>query len=222
MSSKRLYLTHDELEEYTDITVTDTTEADDQITQAEELIDAYVGPQDRAVSGEYLGRMSAVSGSTFTLETDQQNMFYDDYFKYCVVEIVGGTGIGQIKKITSSTYAGVLTTEGWDTTPDTTSVYKIYQLGKFPRKEEEYFDSENTPNKFYRHIVDAVRRATAAQVQYMIEMGANFFASDNTNVESESIGDYSYTKKAGGVSALLAPKAKSYLRGIINRRGVII
>lgn len=221
MSSKRNYLTQTELAQYADITITDSTEADDQITQAEEDIDAYVGPQDRAVSGEYLGRMAAVSGSTFTLESDHQNQFYDDFFTFCVVQILGGTGVGQIKRITSSTYAGVITVESWDTTPDTTSIYKIYQLSKFPTIHEEFFDADHTPNKYYKHILNEVVRAVAAQVEYRIQMGNAFFAGDKAHLTGESFGDYSYSKQETSISNLIAPKAKAYLRGIMNRKGII-
>lgn len=222
MTSKRNYLTIAELSQYADITVTDTDEALDQISQAEEDVDSFVGPQDKAVKSEYLGRMSAVSGNTFTLEQTHQNQFYDDYFTWCVVEIVGGTGAGQLKRITGSTYAGVLTVEGWDTTPDTSSVYKIYQLSKFPTCDEVYVDTNNSPAKYYKNILDQVRRAVAAQVEYRIQMGTAFFAGDKAHLTGERIGDYSYTKTQTSISNLIAPKAKAYLRGIINRKGVIM
>lgn len=220
MATLRNYISNADVSTYTGIAV-GAIDAE-ILAQAEEDIDSYVGPQDRAVPDEYLGRMSAVSGNNFTLESDQQNQFYDDFFKWCAVMIVGGTGIGQVKRITASTFAGVVSVEGWTTTPDTTSVYKIYQLAKFPRRKEEFFDGDHAPNTFYRHIPDMVSRAVAAQYQYRVEMGADFFSGDKANMTSESFGDYSYTKDATTSSLLIAPKAKTYLRGIMNRKGVII
>lgn len=228
MASKRGYLSQAELSEYADITITNTTEADDQISQAEELIDAYVGPQQKAVDETIEGRVASAGASTLTLESSRhQNVFQKNYFLYCQVEIVGGTGSGQRRIVTASTYEGVLTVDSsWSTVPDSTSYYKIYQLGKFPRYCDSYFDGNVSPQLYVKSIPEAVRRAVAAQVQYFIEQGAEFFAGEDSSLQSETIGDYSYSRGAtgggGGVTNLIAPKAKQYLRGIVNRKGVMI
>lgn len=224
-TSRRGYLTQDELEQYADIDVTDATEADDQISQAEELIDAYVGPQVKAVKETIEGRVASATSTTITLEASRhQDVFQKNYFVYCELEIVGGTGIGQRKIITGSTYAGVLTVvSSWTTTPDSTSYYKIYQLGKFPRQQDEYFDGNVSPQIYVKSIPEAVKRAVAAQVEYMIKVGASM-ADGTSTLQSETIGDYSYSRGdgGGGSTNLIAPKAKQYLRGITNRRGVMI
>lgn len=225
MASRRQYLTIAELEEYADINVTDSGEAYDQISQAEELVDAYVGFQTKAVCETVQGRVASATSTSITLETTRhQNVYQGNYFVYCEVEIIGGTGAGQVRSITGSTYAGVITVaSAWDTTPDSTSYYKIYQLGKFPRQKEDYFDGDATPQIYVRSIPDPVKRAVAAQVQYMIEQGASFFVSDNSSLQSESIGDYSYNRgnggSANGTTNLVAPKAKQYLKGYVNRKG---
>jgi hypothetical protein len=63
----------------------------------------------------------------------------------------------------------------------------------------------------------------SAIVEYVIEMGDSFFAGDKSEMESESIGDYSYTKGAGvgSIAKLISPKAKVLLKGIFNRTGTI-
>lgn len=226
MASRRQYLTQTELSQYADITITNAAEADDQITQAEEMVDAFVGFQDRAVGEEYKGRVSSASANTFGLELQRQaNTFQGNYFIYCEVEIFAGTGTGQRRTITGSTYAGIVTiSSNWDTNPDTTSYYRIYQLGKFPRCQDEYFDGLVVPQIYTRSIPEAVRRAVAAQVEYMINMGPGFFASDSTMKQMERIGDYMYNKGTGllsGSTELIAPKAKQLLKGIINRKGVM-
>jgi hypothetical protein len=222
--SKRNYLSQEELEQFADITVTDPTEADDQIGQAEEIIDSYVGYQNKAVCDTFEGKATAGSATTLTLESRHQNLYEADYFVWCIVEIIGGTGIGQQARITSSTKEGVLTFATMTTPPDATSIYKIYQLGKFPRKQDEYYNTNETPAKYYRHIAEAVRRAVAAQVEYIIQMGAAFFTTDASGKQSESIGDYSYTNAQGlvGTNRLIAPKAKILLNGIKNRTGMIV
>jgi hypothetical protein len=221
MASKRNYLSQSELAEFADITITDTTEADDRITQAEELLDSFVGFQNKAVSETFEGMATGGSTTTLTLETRHQNIYQQDYFIYCMVEIIGGTGIGQRSRITASTLAGVITFDTLTTAPDSTSIYRIWQLGKFPRPQDEYYDSIHTPSRYYRSIPEAVKRATAAQVEYMIQMGDAYFSTDKAEMESESIGDYSYDKD-GSLSSMIAPKAKMLLRGIKNIKGEIL
>lgn len=226
MASRRGYLSQTELAQYADITIDDTTEADDQITMAEELIDEYVGTQQKFLAYELSGLIASVaSASVFTLEDIHQNNMQIDYLVGCWVEIIGGAGIGQKRKITGQTLAGVITVESaFSPTIDATSYYHIYQLGKFPRKIDVFYDSKHTPNRYYKRIPEEVTRAVAAQVEYVTKMGADFFGSDKINLESERIGDYAYTKGAGtgGVSQLIAPKAKLLLNRIINRTGAII
>lgn len=224
-TSRRGYLSQDELKQLANITITDATEADDKISQAEEMIDAYVGPQDKYMVESIKGLASAGAASSITLETSQQNTFDIDYFKLCEVEILGGTGVGQRRKITASTKAGVLTVDSaWTTPPNNTSFYKISQIGKFPRgcDVETYTSGVNTT--YYKSIPEAIKRAVAAQVEYFIEMGDAFFAGDKSEMESESIGDYSYTKGqgVGSIAKLISPKAKILLKGIFNRLGQIV
>jgi hypothetical protein len=147
-----------------------------------------------------------------------------DYLKGCEVEIIGGTGAGQRTIITGQTYAGVLSFAAISTAPDSTSIYRIHQLGKFPRRKDQFYDGNDATPTYYRQIPEAVKRATAAQVQFMIEVGSSYFAGDASTYKSEAIGNYSYTKgtpATGSVADLIAPKAKAYLRGIMNRKGVV-
>lgn len=227
MASKRAYLTRAELAEYADITITNTTEAEDQITQAEEMIDSYVGAQEKAVREAIEGRVASATSTTITLEASRhQSVYQKNYLLYCQVEIVGGTGSDQRRICTASTYEGVVTVDSaWTTTPDSTSYYRIYQLGKFPRNKDQYFDGSVSPQIYVKSIPEAVRRATAAQVEYIIAMGTNFFKTDAATIQSESIGDYSYSRGSGATgssTSLIAPKAKQYLRGIVNRKGRMV
>lgn len=225
-TSRRNYLTEDELEQFADITVTDETEALDQISMAEELIDAYVGPQDSHLKYPLEGKFASVaSAASMTLESKHQNSMQNDFLEGCMIEIIGGTGKGQRKRITASTYAGAITTETFTTAPTSSSIYKIWQVGKFPRVEDVYFDGQNSPNTYYKQIPEEVKRATAAQVEFRINMGDAYFATDKSELQSERIGDYSYTKagqEGKPIDALIAPKAKELLRGIRNRKGAII
>lgn len=220
MASRRNYVTTAEVD-----LLTGTTSTDQDISEAEELIDNYVGFQDSFFKGQIDALATSGTSNTLTLHTDHQNVYNADHLAGCQVEIIGGTGSGQRRIISTQTKAGVITvTENWTTTPDSTSYYKIYQLGKFPRCKDVMFDSRSGADKYYKSIPEAVKRATAAQVEYRIEMGDKFFASDESDKQSEAIGDYSYTNAQGsaGINKLIAPKAKILLRGIRNIVGQII
>ncbi len=226
-TSRRCYLSQAELAQYADITITDTTEADDRISQAEEIIDAYVGPQGRFLDYDIYGLAASGASTSLTLETAQQNNYDINFFKWTEVEIVGGTGVGQRRTVTGSTKAGVLTVATWTSTPDSTSFYRIYQLGKFPRQCDVVTYSTGVPSQYYKQIPEAIKRATAAQVEYIIAMGDAFFKTDQSDKVRERIGDYEYENSASGVGKtgtikLIAPKARTLLKGYKNRTGRIV
>lgn len=220
MAQKRQYVTATEVNEDIGFTPTDV-----QICDAEELIDWYVGPQQKFFTRTLVGLNSGgTSTGSIRLQSNQRNIYYPDYFKYCWVQIVDGTGAGGIGLIASNDMVGTLTLasdQQFTSSVDNTSYYRIYQLGKFPRVQDTIFDGFNTPQKYRKWIPDAVRRATMAQIEFMNKMGANYFNTDTTGMASEKIGDYSYQRgsAAQGKEAMIAPKAKTYLRGIMNRKG---
>lgn len=229
MASRRGYLTQTELAEYANITISDSDETDDQISQAEELIDAYVGFVDSFLHQSIRKFGVATSGTSTTLvdtSSDSPLLTTDDnFFKGCEIEIIGGTGEGQRRVITSSSKSGdsVTVVSAWTTTPDSTSAYRIYQLGKFPRRKDVFYDSPT--ETYYKSIPEAIKRATAAQVQYIIEMGADFFAGPQATFSSENLSKYGYTLADGhsGLSRLIAPKAKQLLtrNGLVNNTGML-
>jgi hypothetical protein len=223
MGSRRQYLTIEELEQFADITITDADEAYDQISQAEELIDAYVGHQDQHVAQPVYGGLTAALSNTFTDTSDDTPLERDDnFFSFCMLQIISGMGAGQERSIVSSSRTGRSVTVGsaFSTQPDTTSVYRIHQLGKFPRTKDTWHDQSNLT--FSKFIPEAVRRATAAQVAFIIEMGAEYFAGNDAEASGERIGNYSYYRLNNNQSAavkMLAPRARTLLRGIKNSLG---
>jgi hypothetical protein len=223
-TSRRMYLSADELEQYASIEITDTEEARNRISKAEEMIDTYVGAQNKFLNYPIYGRPDSATISSLTLRSLDQNKYYDDFFALCEIEITNGTGQGQRLTITHSTKAGVLTLlDNWLSIPDTTSFYQISQLGKFPRVEDVIFYTAQSPSAYNKYIPEQVKRAVAAQLEYMIQMGDNLFKSDKPDMTSESIADYSYSKKtSGGFKSLIAPKAREFLRPFLNRTGEIV
>lgn len=224
IDTRRQYITEDQIEEFSNITVTDANEATDRANWAEEMIDAYVGPQQKHVNHRYEGK--ATGGTTTTLidtsSDSSLNYFEDDYFTYCEVEIIGGTNKGQKRRISAydKSTNTVTVSSAFSSAIDNTSVYVIRQLGKFPRREDvHHIDTED---KYYKTIPEAVTRATLAQLEYIIEKGDDFFAGAS-EYQSESIGSYSYTMKEGrSANRLISPHAKELLRGIMNRKGRMI
>ena len=220
MASRRGYVTTTEVDEL----IGSGASTDLQISEAEEIIDAYVGFQQKGMNEVIEGRAAAVGGSTLTLQSDQQNQYDIDYLKMCAIEILGGTGAGQRRIITGQTKEGVVTVDSaWSTALSTDSFYRIWQLGKFPRDCDVVFYSAVAPSTYYKQIVEQVKRAVAAQVEFMVEMGDNYFQTNASEKQSESIGDYSYSLSDGaaGLGKLIAPKAKLLLRGIRNITGQI-
>ena len=219
IETKRGYITEAELESYADIAVTDSDEAIERMNIAEELIDRYVGFQNSFMRYDIVGTASA--GTTLTL-TDtnsgsQINSTTENRFSYCMLEIIGGTNAGQSRTIVSNTTAGVLTVESeFSSAIDNTSVYRIYQLAKFPRSQ----DYKLVNSIYYKFIPEAVKNATLAQVEYMIEMGDDFFIS-GVDKKDENIDGYSYNIPKN-VKRMIAPKSRMYLKGIFNRKGKLL
>lgn len=222
--NKRRYITIAELESYADIQVTDTAEAYEYMDLAEEMVDQYVNWQVRFVQAEERG--IATGGTTTTLIDDSVdsvlNDFEDDYFTFCRIEIIGGTNAGQSRTVIAydKSEATVTVDEAFTSAIDSTSVYRIYQLGKFPRLHDHWYDDDS--RVYYKYIPEEVKRATLAQIKYIIDKGLDYFISGTGQMKSESIGDYSYTKGTTAQSdqaSLISPQAKLHLKSVINKTG---
>ena len=193
---------------------------------AEQVLDNYVGHQDKAVEGNYQGQITSLLTKTVidTNSSTQLNVT-DDYFKYCVIEMLSGNAAGEIRPIISSSKdnKSVTLKDDWTTTPAVGDYFKVYQFGKFPRQ----CDSTNNPSgtTFLKTIPQAVKDALIAQVAFQAQMGDAYFAGDDSDKESESIGNYSYSRGSGSASSsvkMLAPKARMLLRGIKNSLGRLV
>lgn len=229
VTSDRNYLTIAELQDFANITVTDTDEAFDNISRAEEILDRYVGYQEKSIDRQYYGEVTSVNSKTiFDASSGTQLTPIDGFFSAGVIEIIGGTGKGQRRIIDSSSKDNKSITYIGDTfspNVDTTSIFKIYQLAKFPRVCDRVANRNGTA--YYKAIPDAVRRATAAQVAYMIAQGDAFFTGASSDMQSENIGDYGYNRGQASAAStsiikLTAPMARSLLRGIKNPGGRIV
>lgn len=221
------------------------------IEMAEEMIDSYVGPQrkwfqldssfiagvytppdyepETPVVKELRGRITqVVDPSNYMIETWQQHAYQNNFFQMCNLDVIGGKGFGQSYLISASTLSGQITVTNIDGTAltvapfDTTTVYRIYQLGKFPRDRDVFYNTFQNPTFYYKSVPEQVREAVAAQAEYINKMGLSYFTSER--LTSEHIGPYSYTRAAHSVKdeTLIAPKARMLLRGYMSRRGTMM
>ena len=72
----------------------------------------------------YYERGTASAGASTTL-TDATRNWATDRWKFCIVQIVAGTGAGQFRYVTGNTSTILTVNTAWAVTPDTTSVYDI-------------------------------------------------------------------------------------------------
>ena len=206
--SKQNYCTVAEVLDITGVTVTD-----DQISQAEKMIDDYVGPQgQKHLITELIEKASAAASGSISLASGTGSIYNSGYFVGKSIEIIGGTGMGQRRSITASNGDLLTISPNWETTPDTTSVYHIWQPGKFPRTS----DVKNFNGVLYPGIPEGVKKAVAYQTVWL----QNNDDLDEETKQSENIGGYSYSRgSASGRARLISPKARQALRGITNRTG---
>lgn len=207
--------------------VSGATEA--QAALAEALLDDYVGFQERFYQHNTRGEVTAVSNSDKTIHdtgSGSQLQQTNNFFAGMVLEIIGGTGKGQVGIIESSdrddrtiTLAAALST-----VPDTTSVFRIYQLAKFPRRKD--VDTNRAGDTYYKSIPQAIKEAAIAQCEFVIAQGDDYFTGDDSEMDSESIMSYSYSRggNAGqaAVVKFMSPKARTLLRGYKNRTGRLV
>lgn len=206
--SRKNYVTIDEVQQITGQAVTD-----DQISMAEDQIDAYVGRvNSKHLQNDIVGKAQAGTDDTITVAASALNSYYEGSLVGKSIEIIGGTGQGQRRSIKSHAGDVVTTDSNWGTAPDNTSVYHIFQPGKFPRQN----DVMTLDGVTYPGIPEAVKVATAWQILWM----TNVDDTDSEVMQSENIGGYSYSRGAKiGSARLIAPKARVALRGFVNRVG---
>jgi len=203
---------------------------DDQIALAEEIIDAYVGYQERFDEHEHTGEATSLVDQT-VIDTSSRGHLnrVNDFYKGEILEIISGTAAGEIRFISGSDRdARSITYSGDPITGFAVGdIFKIYQLAKFPR-EKDVFSRTNDAGivRYYKAIPRQVVDATIAQVAYIIEQGDSYFAGDESDVTSENIGNYGYSRgsASGNQTALIkmtAPQARHMLKGIKNSLGRI-
>lgn len=202
---------------------------DAQVALAEEIIDQYVGVQKKHIPGEYDGIVSSILSGNKIIDSSSLSQLgpgqNTNVYARCVIEIITGSAAGEIRLISASSGSEQSITYSGDAISGLAvdDIFKIYQLAKFPRVKDA-FTREST---YYKTIPRAVKDAVIAQTEFIIEMGDDYFTGNEADAGSESIGNYSYSNASGGSGQqsatvkMVAPKARTLLRGIINRLGQI-
>lgn len=229
MASRRNYATKaDCLAFDAGLVFADDADADKQISRAEEMIDQYVGFQKKFLENEPRVEINQVSDDGKTLfDTFGGSQLFqtDDYYKYCEIEILGGTGVGQHNFIIASNRdaKSITVRDGWTVTPDDTSIGVIRQVAKFPNAKNAF--TNRTGTLWVKEYPSQLSDAVCAQVQFMQAKGVEYFSSDGPDMDSENIGNYGYSKgrtiSPTAFISLIAPSARQLLQGIMNRTGVI-
>lgn len=70
---------------------------------------------------------TATSSTDSTIVDSSQSWTADEFNTDYMVYITGGTGSGQLRKITDTTTDTLTVTPDWDTNPDTDSTFEVYQ-----------------------------------------------------------------------------------------------
>jgi hypothetical protein len=219
MQTKKGYITIAEVEKYCDIAITDEDEAIERMEIAEDMVDDYVGFQVKFLRGDESG--IATGGTTTTLEDTSAgtplNTALDQRYKFCTLQILSGSNAGEERLITDHDGTTLTVHSAFDYDILLGTVYRIYQDGKFPRLQD--FEIEN--DTYYKYIIAQVKKATLAQFQYLLEMGDDFAVSGADKIE-ERWRDYAYKLSDSAKNRLISPKARNYLKGIVNRKGNLI
>ena len=138
------------------------------------------------------------------IDTNELPYYDDDFFKDGEIQVISGTGKGEILRIAeSSPVTGELTLTGaFSTAPDTSSRILVY--GPIPRE---------------------IRNATFEQAIYRSDDGSDEAGSRASliaqGVKSIKVGHTSETYRGGGSGTLLTAEAWSYISGLISRTGRI-
>lgn len=217
----RKYVSQADVQNYSNITINDSDEANDIIDLAESIIDNYVGYVKPHVIHRIHGK--ATGGTTLKLIDTSGDSYLgsndDGYYRNCVLEMMSGTQAGKRRAITDSDQGdkSVTVEDEFSSAIADGDAYVIYQLAKFPRAK----DVELIDNEYYKIIPEQIKQATLAQIEYIVEKGLDFF-SEGVDYKSESFSKYSYTMK-DGADRYLSPLARRIIRrsGLMVKRGVM-
>lgn len=213
--------------------ITNQALAAKHISQAERLIDAYVGPQQRFYSPELTGKVGAAA-SGVSLQADVFGQRLRNYWAHGglyvrVLENPGGpNSVGEQRLVVASNSDTVTLVSAFTDTLAVGARFEIRQLSAFPRWVDR------APLDVPR-IPEEVKLATAWQVEYGIRYGSEAYGlsdpsvvtDERGDIQSESYGSgYSVTRDTrrskDGLGVWVAPKSRAILRRLLNSTGRLV
>ncbi len=232
--SQHNYITPDELPDYihTMSGVTDPAVAAKFISEAERIVDVYVGPAQKFYTELTSSlRMAVASGAT----TWGAEMFGDRDPGYWArggvyIEITRADAepslVGQSRLVVASSGNEVTLVSGFDADAAVGTKFIYRQRSRFPRIQDRDV-------RGYPRMPDDLAAAVAYQVEYGILYGSEEFGLGSTGVaidpddgvQSRTYGSgYSEsrnTARRSGLAVWVAPKARMQLRRLLNATGYL-
>ena len=211
--------------------VTDEALAAKFITDAERVIDAYVGGGPRFYP-ELTGNPSfTVASGVTTLPSSIFGSRRPNYWAKggVYIEILNSadaSNIGARRLVVASSVESVTLDTGFDTELTAAAQFVFIQDSQFPR----LWDSNILGDP---HMPQVLKLAVAAQVEYGIAYGSEAFGlgdssivdDESGNVQSRTYGSgYSEsrdTRRTEGLARWIAPRARVLLRALLNSTGAI-
>lgn len=214
--------------------VTDTALAARFISDAERIIDAFVGPALRFYP-DWTGTTNAVIASgatTWTADifgTRRPNYWAKGGIYIELLEVAGSPGstlVGEQRLAIASQDNQVTLATAFSDAVASGSSFLIHQESRFPRAWDS--DPFGTPR-----LPDELKVAVAWQVEYGILFGSEEFGLGDSAVATDADGQvqsrtygsgYSETRIPGekrGLATWIAPKARAVLRELLNSTGYL-
>lgn len=148
MTTKTKYVTPDEVRILLGLSDTDISDANTNT-----IIDFAMDEVDKLTNTRYLVAQdsgTASAGTASTLSDSSKSWTVDEWNSDAslvggyMVHIYSGTGSGQCRTITDNTATQLTVSPDWSTTPDATSLYRIFEN----THETETFDGDGTDSYF--------------------------------------------------------------------------
>lgn len=211
--------------------VTNETQAAAFISDAERVVDAYLGPAPRFYPRITGNTTAGVASGATAFPADvfgerRPNYWAKGGVYVEITDVPSGatTLVGQARQVSASTDNQVTLVSGFDELVPSGTEFSLVQRSAVPRRWDQ--DNLGSPR-----MPDVLAIAVAYQVEYAINEGSEAFGLSDTKLASEpELGlqsrtygsGYSETRVPGmrqGLAAFCAPKARMLLRSLTSTTG---
>lgn len=212
--------------------VTDESVAATFISDAERVIDAFIGPGQKfyqRLGGEVLATVaSGATSLTASIFGDRRPNYWAAGGAYITIVSAADSALnGERRLIVSSLNPNTVTlASGFSAALAAGAQFHFNQESAFPRVWDQ--DTWGNPD-----IPELLKEAVAAQVEYGIAYGSEAFGLGDTTISADTAGDitsrtygsgYSESRDArrrDGLAVWIAPRARVLLRRLLNSTGTL-